>query len=428
MKKIALSLFVMLFSLTAIYAQSSKSIKSAKSKLQRYNLNPETNVQALQEAKDLIDKVSFSELMKEAKGAKYLYKGLLTKGDVYLELSGNPLLSLKFPDAAITSYKAYKQVFEGKADGVDAAVEVKGHQKKDALKGMRACVNPLRIKGDATLKANDYAEANKTYESILDIAATLEKANEKLFDTDADEIMQNIKYIAGATAANLGKDARAKELMLGLYESKFKDFRVYKILFELTIKEDEEQGLKYLQEGRAAFPDEKDLLFSEINYFLGKGELDALESRLISAIEKDPENHTLYYTLGSVYDNLSKDEKDAAKAQGLFDKAKKYYELAISKKPDNFDPYYNIGAMYYNKAVEVIKAREQLPFSAKTEYDAMTKKSEGYVAEAMPFFTKAEELDPKSKLILLAMKEVYARKGDFAKSNEYKARLEALKE
>ena len=49
-----------------------------------------------------------------------------------------------------------------------------------------------------------------------------------------------------------------------------------------------------------------------------------------------------------------------------------------------------------------------------------------YFDKALPYFEKAESLEPKDKNTLIALKEIYAKKSEFDKSNAYKAKLEAL--
>ena len=46
--------------------------------------------------------------------------------------------------------------------------------------------------------------------------------------------------------------------------------------------------------------------------------------------------------------------------------------------------------------------------------------------QALPYLEKAEKIDPSDKNTIIALKEIYARKGNFEKSNLYKARLEKM--
>ena len=45
---------------------------------------------------------------------------------------------------------------------------------------------------------------------------------------------------------------------------------------------------------------------------------------------------------------------------------------------------------------------------------------------ALPYFLKAEESDPKDRNTLIALREIYARKNQLDKAEEYKKKLDAL--
>ena len=74
--------------------------------------------------------------------------------------------------------------------------------------------------------------------------------------------------------------------------------------------------------------------------------------RLISQIaaEQDPTNEILWYSLGSVFDNLGNTEE-----------AEVAYLKALKVNVDYFDANYNLGALYFNQAVQAInKANEYI--------------------------------------------------------------------
>ncbi len=52
---------------------------------------------------------------------------------------------------------------------------------------------------------------------------------------------------------------------------------------------------------------------------------------------------------------------------------------------------------------------------------------QGAFEKALPYFLKADDLNPKDFNTILALKESYAKKDDFENSNKYKSRLEAMK-
>ena len=46
--------------------------------------------------------------------------------------------------------------------------------------------------------------------------------------------------------------------------------------------------------------------------------------------------------------------------------------------------------------------------------------------KALPYFLKAEELNPKDMNTMIALKEIYAREGELDKSSKYKEKIDAL--
>lgn len=52
---------------------------------------------------------------------------------------------------------------------------------------------------------------------------------------------------------------------------------------------------------------------------------------------------------------------------------------------------------------------------------------DSYFDKALPYFEKAELVDNKDKNTLIALKEIYAKKGNLQKASDYKAKLENLK-
>ena len=62
------------------------------------------------------------------------------------------------------------------------------------------------------------------------------------------------------------------------------------------------------------------------------------------------------------------------------------------------------------------------------KYEAIKTEMASLFEEALPYFLKADELNGQDRNTLIALKEIFARKDDFEKSNAYKDRLESLPE
>ena len=81
------------------------------------------------------------------------------------------------------------------------------------------------------------------------------------------------------------------------------------------------------------------------------------------AIEKEPDNVSIYTTLGSVYDQLHQKELTAGNEEQstiYFDKAMEWYNKVLERDATNFDATYSVGALYYNKAATYVEALNDL--------------------------------------------------------------------
>jgi len=130
---------------------------------------------------------------------------------------------------------------------------------------------------------------------------------------------------------------------------------------------------------------------------------------------------------------LTQKEREAgnqAKANEYFDLAMDYYNQTIEKDPSNFDAVYSQGALYYNKAAGMTEQINQLandftPAGTK-KYDALKAEMDNQFKEALPFFEKAESMNPKDLNTLVALREIYARIDQLDKVGPLKARIEAI--
>ncbi|MEN0006856.1 MAG: hypothetical protein AAF798_22070, partial [Bacteroidota bacterium] len=194
-----------------------------------------------------------------------------------------------------------------------------------------------------------------------------------------------------------------------------------------------EKAYTYLKTGRDKYPEDISLLFAEINHYLTTGRLDELIGKLKKAIDKEPDNKSLYSTLGNVYDNLYQKEYTAGnveKANEYFNSALEYYNKATEKDPTFVDAIYSIGALYYNKAASMTQELNKLADDYSKEglkkYDAKKAEMFAQFDEALPWFKKAESLNPNDINTLIALKEIFARKDDLATAKEITTRLETV--
>lgn len=162
---------------------------------------------------------------------------------------------------------------------------------------------------------------------------------------------------------------------------------------------DSESGLPFLEQGFTKFPKNQNVLISLINYYLNKNEDP---SKVITYIDKaindDPQNASLYFAKGTLYDKLND-----------FDKAIETYQKSIESDPKFFDPCFNLGALYYNKAVKYLEEANKVPAREIEKYDALIVKANIEFKNAMPYIAKAHEIKPEDKFTVETLKNIYFR-------------------
>lgn len=427
-KKIAFSLVIALFTVTiTAFAQDdpNKAYKSANTSLVKYNQSQE--VEMLEESKAQID---FAIENIEGIVEKKVVRAYNKKGEVYLALAKDQTTKVKYEDALDVAYEAYKTAITSES--------AKKFEKESAAKGLQQVASEYFNRGLQYYDMKDLKGAYQGFNKVLDIhdlVAPVDPSVDPLGGVNIDpetgaqiekypEHLRNTAMLAAAA----GENEAAIKLYEKILASGDKTANVYNGLYTAYIGSDEDKAFKYLQEGRSAFPENTELLYSEINYFLKKGETKKLQENLAAAIAKDPDNKTLYSVFGNTYDNLMKDAKTDEEREGHKAEAIKYYEIALEKDPEYGDVVYSLGALYYNEAVRYAKIRAELPYSAKKEYEAATKDFQKYVTLAHPYFVKSEQIDPSDRSTIIALKELYAQANRLDISGEFKKRLATLEE
>jgi len=434
MKKLIIGL-LSLFVVVSLQAQSASSYYKEANKAWKKVASTEND-----EAKaELLDKGIIAigkavAAVDELEG-KDKTKMLLLAGDIYNEQCSadlkyqllNNSYQSKYPDAAMNAYKAYTMALE---------VASKKYFKSDAMTGLRSTADHLGNAGLFAYKADEFKRAYANYNAVLDVKSILDKAGKKGVLEEAAQ-MNDHKYMLGLSALSGGMDAEANRLFAELTESGYEEAGVYNALFKLNMETDLEKAEAYLAAGRKKFPEDNGLMVSELNHYLKTNRFDELVGKLEGAIAADPENVSYYSALGNTYDNLFQKEMEAKNlesANKYFEKALEYYSKALEKDGTYFFAIYNSGVLYVNKAnliIEELKVLENKADYSKAGLRAMeVKKSEvnAEFAKALPYFQRAESMDPNDINTLNALKEIYARNEDFEKSKEFSKRLKTVQD
>ncbi len=425
MRKFLLSALAVALSVFTLTAQDGeKALKDATKALNSYKLDNEANKSKLAEAREAIE-IAVANAPSNATA-----KAWLTKGEIY-NAAANADMTAKLldPNAPTTAENAGMEAFTAFKKAMELAS--KKFETKDALKGLAESFSHLSNLGVAKYESGEYEGAYSAFNAGLEIHEIL-KANGEKSSLDNPDDLNNQSYITGLAALNAGKMDAAKAHFSKLYDMSYDKAMVYDAMYQIKMSEGDEKGaLAVLEAARQKYPDEISLLFTEINHYLKANRLEELIGKLKLAIEKEPDNISLYTTMGNVFDNLSSKMREAgdnAKGDEYFNESVKYFQTALEKDPNNVDANYRLGVLFYNNAAALSKELNELAndYSKEGTKKYEIKKQEVFAQfdKALPYFQKAEQYNPNDLNTLIALKEIYAKKDDLATSSEFKKRLE----
>jgi tetratricopeptide (TPR) repeat protein len=322
MKNLILIVLGMAVSMSGAFAQTAeKDMKKASKLLGIYHLDPNSNTDKLNEARTLIDGALASG---EIDGDS---KSWLTKGEIYNALAAEEAKATVLENGQVTDVALI--AFDAFNNALDAAI--KKWEEKEALKGMAETSGHLNTLGYTQYQRGEYASAYLQFGAVITINDLLESNEMKGVLGDEAAKMDQIYITAVSAMSANDMDAAAKYFLI-LKDKNFEKPIVYDGLYKAYLDKDEAKAESYLTEGREKFPEEKSLLFTEINHYLKAGKLDDLIEKLQVAIELEPTNASIYTTLGNVYDQLYQkalEGDDEAKTQELFENSKTNYDKAL---------------------------------------------------------------------------------------------------
>lgn len=385
MKKVTLIL-IFLMSVVFVNAQKSKVVSA-------YNyIKPQYN--ELGKAKEAIDEATVHEKTKDWEKTWY-YRGMVyhtlyqSTDENFKKLHDNPLRE---------AVDAYVKALE---------LDEKGRYEKDIVNRLNTAAVQFLNKGITQFNEQDYDAAMKSFANSLYVNA-LPQINK----------IDTVALFNAAIAADRAKNyEKAVEYYSKVVEYRYEGPKVYVFLANAyTSKGDTASSVKALQDGIAAWPEDNNMLMVElINYYLTTDKTEEALEYLQKAIEKDPENYSYYFAIGTLYEKKEN-----------FEKAIEYYQKTLDIKEDYFDAQYNMGAVYYNKAVSHYTAANEIPPSEQDAYEAEIAKAKEQLQLALPFLERAYELKDDDISTIQSLKEIYVRLQKYDKSKEMKARLEEL--
>ncbi len=433
MKKLLFFILTLSLSFNTIFAQdANEAYKNAKKAFSvAATAENDKRTEKLEEASVQIDIATAGINQFDA---KTLPKVWLKSAEIYSDLANRDFAlgsipgseyTPKHPEASFKAFDAYKATLE--------IPDLKKYNKTEALDGLKRLSTFLSNDGSLAFNDKDYKKAYECFTALTEIDKLLtDNKKESLFENP--EKRNDNLFAQGLSAFAAEMQPEAKAAYEQLKNEGYQKPEVYEILSKVYTQEGEsEKALAILEEGREKYPEDERLRLSEIDYYLQANKLDVLTSKLESAIKADPKNVTLYATLGHVYENLSQreyKEGNIEMSDKYFDLAYQYYIQALEIDGAHFNTIFNTGALYYNKAAQTTRELLEMgeDYSTAGLRKAEEKRSEmmSLFDQALPYFKRAEAIDPNDIGTLSALQEIYARKDDLNMAKEFKTRLEKV--
>lgn len=369
-----LTLFMLMLVTVATYAQKAPkpNINKALSSWKEGKLD---------EAKSMIDlATTYEKTMND--GKTWYYRGLIYAS---LDTTSNETYKSLAPDAfktALESFAKADQLSNGKNEyfvqDASGLPQLKSQQ-------MTVWANSYLNKGANFYQEEDYKGAIENFEKVQqilpnDTTAFFYSGFAANQSEEYDKALEHFaKYIEKG-----GKSSDAYSLMINIYSGP---------------KEDKEKALSIVREAKAKFPKNADFPKVEIGLLIDLKRIDEAKSGLEAAIQKEPNNKVLHFYLGYTNASLNK-----------LDEAKKNYEDALKIDPQYFEAQLYLAKLMYNDAAVIKKEMANLGISAadKKKKLEMDKVLVDKLKVALPYWEKAEKLNPSDQEVLDVLYAIYA--------------------
>jgi len=237
----------------------------------------------------------------------------------------------------------------------------------------------------------DYAGAVKTFETYMAIPKLPLMNNE----IKMDSTYEMITFYAAVAAANAKMYSKAIKIYQDLKDKKYQTAMVYQNLAQCYLSQkDTVTYVNTLKEGIDKYPTKPWFLQSLINHYIHINKIQDALTYLNTAIEREPGFAQYQYVKGQLYLSLEN-----------FDDAITAFKKTLELDPKMAEAYAEIGRSYYNRAVKLTLAANNI--KDVNQYKAEKKKIDLVFNDAIPYYKKAIEIDPKNVDYKIPLKQLY---------------------
>ena len=162
-------------------------------------------------------------------------------------------------------------------------------------------------------------------------------------------------------------------------------------------------------------PKNIDVIITLINIYLQKGDMATAEKYLTEGLALDPKNKQLYYVLGTSYIDLKQ-----------YQKAEEALNKAIEIDPNYNEAQYQLGAHLFNWANELKFEAGALDYK-NPKVAELENQSTETLNRALVVLEKYIDKNPNDKTVLDILYKTHYKLGHTDKADEYKKRAAAIK-
>ncbi|GIV35851.1 MAG: hypothetical protein KatS3mg032_0230 [Cyclobacteriaceae bacterium] len=356
------------------------------------------NYGKIADAKAIID-VSMTDPKLSLDPKTWFYAGLIYAS---IDTASNPEIHNLAPDAfekAVSAFKKADELKGGKSElfyTSTSGFPVPKTMAIDQLAGY------YLNKGAAAYQEDDYNAAVKDFEKVQQL---------KPDDTTSF-------FYAGIAANTDEKYDQARSFMENYLKNGGKMVEAYYIIINsYAVANQKDKAIEVCRQARSKYPKNTELPKLEIQYLLELNRLDEAKAGLEEAVKTEPNNYLLHYFLAYTY--FQSKDYEAAKAS---------VRKALELDPKAFDAQLLLAKCYFVEADKIKKEMAMLGVSAadkkkRLELDAV------YVEKlktALPYWEKAEQLNPSDVEVLDALYLMYGDLGMDAQLKRIEKRYKEL--
>ena len=319
------------------------------------------------------------------------------------------------------------------------AYELDPKQKDKIREALEPVYNFCRKTGNVNIGAGEYKAAS------LALADAYRVQCMPVFDSKDDE---NLFY-AGRLATIVGGngDAEMFKKGAGYLEQALADGycdeegSLYYYLFHCYYGQRAEKPEYLLKsrdallEGIAKYPKNELILDGLMNLYTaeeGVGDPKDLVEMIDKSLAESKDNADLWQGRGRVYYAIASKTDNIEQKQAGYDECIKSFKEVIRINPGDSQAYYLLGVFYMSKAEAQLNDVNERHYTVQAEYDRDSEAAVAMYKDALPYFEKAIELNPKDVNSVDFAKQIYFRfrdEGDnMQKFEKYNQLLQELRQ